>query len=295
MLDKLKKHWVWAVIATPFLLMFLLHFGIAVSEYTGINFNIEGINAADWFMFAGSYLGGAITLGGVVLTLKHERKVHQHQISIDAINKEKELLVGAISELDFHSIPIIYNHFRELEITNTGYRGVEVAEIQRRISEIQRSANEQLIVITANTEIYANMTQQCSACKTPCGLSKTCGEFREIYDRISKDLYETLSLLSQHIEQCEINVMKDAVIRQYQLENAQCAPGQPLPHSPEELRMAESLKTDVSQNITKLRESTNRMAGYTQREIPQLINLVREYHIIRSKNAERVCFSEKMR
>ena len=52
MLDKLKKHWVWAVIATPFLLMFLLHFGIAVSEYTGINFNIEGINAADWFMFA---------------------------------------------------------------------------------------------------------------------------------------------------------------------------------------------------------------------------------------------------
>lgn len=76
MLDKLKKHWVWGVIAAPFLLMLLLHLGIAVSEYTGFNFNIEGINAADWFMFAGSYLGGAITLGGVVLTLKHERKVH---------------------------------------------------------------------------------------------------------------------------------------------------------------------------------------------------------------------------
>ena len=295
MLDKLKKHWVWGVIAAPFLLMLLLHLGIAVSEYTGFNFNIEGINAADWFMFAGSYLGGAITLGGVVLTLKHERKVHQHQIRIDEINKEKELLVNAISELDFYSISIIYNHFRELEITNTGYRGVEVAEIQRKISEVQRTVNEQLIVITAGTEMYANMTQQCSGCKTPCGLSKTCGEFRGIYDRITKDLYETLSLLSQHIEQCEANVMKDAVIRQYQLENAQCTPGQPLPHPPEELRMAESLKTDVSQNITKLRESINRMAGYTQREIPQLINLVREYHIIRSKNAERVCFSEKMR
>lgn len=275
--------------------MLFLHLGIALSEYTGFNFNIEGINAADWFMFAGSYLGGAITLGGVVLTLKHERKVHQHQISIDAINKEKELLLRAISELDFHSVSIIHNHFRELEITSTGYRGVEVAEIQRRISEIQQTVNEQLIVTTASTEIYANMTQQCSGCKTPCGLSKTCGEFREIYDRISKDLYKTLCLLSQHIEQCEINAIKDAVIRQYQLENTQSVPGQPLPHPSNELEIAESLKTDVSQNITKLRESTNRMAGYTQREIPQLINLVREYYIIRIKNAERVCFSEKTR
>lgn len=295
MLDKMKKHWVWGVVAAPFLLMVFLHLGIALSEYTGLNFNVEGINAADWFMFAGSYLGGAITLGGVVLTLKHERKVHQHQISIDAINKEKDLLVRAISELDFYSVSIIYNQFRELEITNTGYRGVEVAEIQRRISEIQRSLNEQMVVITADTEMYADMTQQCSGCKTPCDLSKICGGFREIYDRISKDIYETLSLLSQHVEQCEVNVMKDAVIRQYQLENAQCTQGQPLPHPPEELRIAESLKTDVSQNITKLQESTNRMAGYNQKEIPQLINLVRQYYMIRSKNAERVCFSEKTR
>lgn len=177
--DKLKKHWVWGVITAPFLLMFLLHLGIAVSEYTGFNFNIEGINAADWFMFAGSYLGGAITLGGVVLTLKHEQKVHQHQISIEAINREKELLVSAISKLDFSSISIIYNYFRELEITNTGYRGVEVTEIQRRISEIQRTVNEQLIVITANTEVYANMTQQCSGCKTPCGLSKPAENFEK--------------------------------------------------------------------------------------------------------------------
>lgn len=295
MLNTLKKYWVGGVIGAPFILMIILHLGIAISEYTGFNFNVEGINAADWFMFAGSYLGGAITLCGVVLTLKHERKVHQHQISIDAINKEKELLVRIISQLDFHSISIIYNHFRELKVTDSGYNGVEVAQIQKRISEIQRTINEQLILITASTEIYANMTQQCSGCKTPCSLSKTCEEFREIYDRITKDLYETLSLLSQHIEQCESNALKDVVIRQYQSENAQCVLGQPLPHPPEELRIAESLKTDVSQNKTKLIESTKRIAEYTQRDIPQLINLIREYYIIRIKNAERACFSEATR
>ena len=47
MLDKLKKHWVWGVIAAPFLLMIFLHLGIAVSDYTGFNINLEGINAAD--------------------------------------------------------------------------------------------------------------------------------------------------------------------------------------------------------------------------------------------------------
>lgn len=295
MLDKLKKHWVWGVVAAPFVLMILLHLGVAIYEYTGFNFNIEGISAANWFMFAGSYLGGAITLGGVVLTLKHERKIHQHQISIDAINKEKELLVHAISELDIHSLSALYNHFLELEMTNTGYRGVDVAEIQRRISEKQRVLNQWMIIVTANTDMYADISLQCSGCKTPCGLSKTCEQFREIYDRVTKDIYDTLSLLNLHIEQCEANALRDVIIRQYQAENAQCVPGQSLPHTSEKLRIAESLKTDVSQNKVKLQENINRVAGYAQKEIPQLVNLIREYYIIKSKNAERVCFSEKMR
>lgn len=295
MLDKLKKQWVWGVVAAPFVLMILLHLGVAIYEYTGLNFNIEGISATNWFMFAGSYLGGAITLGGVVLTLKHERKIHQHQISIDAINKEKELLVNAVSELDIHSLSTLHNHFLELEITNTGYRGVEVAEIQRRISEKQRVLSQWMIIVTASTDMYVNISLQCSGCKTPCGLSKTCEQFREIYDRVTKDIYDTLSLLSLYIQQCEANALRDVIIRQYQVENAQCEPGQPWPHPSEELRMEESLKKDVSQNKMQLRENINRAAGYAQKEIPQLVNLIREYYIFKSKNAERVCFSEKTR
>lgn len=295
MIDKLKKCWFLWVVIIPFVLMILLHIGIGIFEYTGFNFNIDGIDASDWFMFCGSYLAGVLTLGGVILTLQHERKVHQYQIRVEKINKEKDLMVKAISELDFFSISIIYNHFRELEITNTGYRGFEIAEIQRRISEKQQTLNKCMVVISADTEIYVNMNQQCFGCKTPCGLSNICEQFREIYDRIFKDLYETLSLLSQHVEQCETNALRDILIKQYQQENLQCLAGQPLPHSQEKIRNEELLKFDVSQNIDKLKESTNRIAGYTQKEIPQLIGLTREYYDIRMKNAERICFSEKNR
>ena len=89
MIDKLKKYWLLWVVIMPFVLMILLHIGIAIFEYTDFNFNIDGIDASDWFMFCGSYIAGVLTLGGVILTLQHERKVHQHQISMDAINKEK--------------------------------------------------------------------------------------------------------------------------------------------------------------------------------------------------------------
>lgn len=295
MIDKLKKYWLLWVVIIPFVLMILLHIGIAIFEYTGFNFNIDGIDASDWFMFCGSYLAGVLTLGGVILTLQHERKVHQHQISIERINKEKDLLIKAISELDFYSVSIIYHNFCELEMTNTGYRGIEVAEIQRRISEKQRRLNQWMVVISADTEIYVNMNQQCISCKTPCGLSKICEQFREIYDRIFKDLYETLALLSQHIGQCETNALRNIMIKQYQQENAQCIAGQPLPHSEEKIRNEELLIFDVSQNIEKLKESVNRMTGYTQKEIPQLINLIREYYAVRARNAERMCFPEKMR
>ena len=62
MIGKLKKHWVWGVVAAPFVLMILLHLGIAIFEYTGFNFNIQGVDAPDWFIFAGSYMGGVMTL-----------------------------------------------------------------------------------------------------------------------------------------------------------------------------------------------------------------------------------------
>ena len=89
--NKAPKWWLLAIVATPLLLMLCLHIGIALGQYFGININVPGIGAADWFLFAGSYLGGAMTLLGVVATLKHERSIHHHQLMIESIEKEKAL------------------------------------------------------------------------------------------------------------------------------------------------------------------------------------------------------------
>ena len=43
----------------PFFIMICLHIGIALGRYFNININVPEITAADWFMFAGSYLGGS--------------------------------------------------------------------------------------------------------------------------------------------------------------------------------------------------------------------------------------------
>ena len=75
--NKLSKLWIAAVVVIPFILIFCLHIGIALGNYFGININVPNVDASTWFLFAGSYLGGVMTLAGVMITLKHERKIHQ--------------------------------------------------------------------------------------------------------------------------------------------------------------------------------------------------------------------------
>lgn len=294
MLDKLKKHWVLGVIVAPLFLMLLLHLGIAVSEYTGFNFNIEGIDAADWFMFAGSYLGGAITLGGVVLTLKHERKVHQHQISIEAIRKEKELLSGIVCKLDIYAPSFILYHFWELEKTNTGYKGTEVAEVHRMIADQKRKLSQGKMNLFVNTDIYSPFSN-CTGCKTPCKLAERCKEFREVYEKISQKIYDSFTLMDSYVSQCETNAIRDAMIQQYRLENSQSPLGQKCPHSEQEIQEIEFKKKDVSESIEKLRESIAQIAQYGQNEIPKLANLTREYYSIKCQNTWIQCFSNEKR
>ncbi|WP_294527480.1 hypothetical protein [uncultured Allofournierella sp.] len=290
MFDKLKKYWVWGVITAPFLLMILLHLGIAVFEYTGFNFNIKGVTAADWFMFAGSYLGGAITLGGVVLTLRHERKVHQHQINIDAINKEKEFLSNVVCGLDIYAPSSILYHFWELEKTNTGYKGTDIAEIQRMIADQQRKLSQGKMTLFINTDVYFQFSN-CTNCKIPCRLADCCKEFKEIYEKISGRIYDNFILMDSYISQCEINAIRDAMIQQCRLENSQSPLGQESPHSEEEIQELESKKKDVSESIEKLKNGIAEIAQYGQNEIPQLGNLIREYYSIRCQNAWDKCFS----
>ena len=77
--------WILGIATAPFILMLCLHLGLAIQRYFRFNINVPNVEAADWFMFAGSYLGGAMTLLGVIVTLKYERRLNQHQQRIQSI------------------------------------------------------------------------------------------------------------------------------------------------------------------------------------------------------------------
>ena len=294
LLNKLKKYWVWAIVFAPFMIMLFLHIGVAIGEYTGVNLNVKGIEAKDWFMFAASYLGGAITLSGVVLTLKHERKLHLHQMNIDQINKEKEILTSAIVELDLHFPAIVYEHFRELSTKDGVYNGVEIAELQRRISEKQRLLNQWRVIITINTEIYADMSMKCSKCKMKCNFADTCKEFREKYENISKNLYDIMSLLSEHINQCENNGFKNNIILQHKKANSeQINSGEKPQYSDEDIKLIENSRVNLKKNIYIIRDNLKKIGEFNKKEIPELIGLVRSYYIIRMNNAELLCFGNE--
>lgn len=73
MRNKKSLWWIVAVIIMPFVVMLRLHIGIALGNYFHININVPNVDAATWFMFSGSYLGG------VIITLRHERNIHQYE------------------------------------------------------------------------------------------------------------------------------------------------------------------------------------------------------------------------
>lgn len=264
--------------------MLLLHIGIAISNYTGLNFNIKGVNAKDWFIFAGSYLGGVLTLGGVVLTIKNERRVHQHQIKMDEIRKEKEILVNAVSNLDVYSVSIFYNFF--LDFLETENCNNNFAELYKRIFETQKDLNTQKIIVHANTDVFSLAQSQCVGCKAPCGLPKVCEQFSETYDRVFHDIYGNLTFLYTYITEYEKNLQIDENIIKRQSENTQ-----KLSEFPENKNLKKQ-KYDVSQYDIKLREAMQRMSKYVLRELPQLIGYIKAYESIRIKNVDRKCFPE---
>lgn len=108
MKNKLSKWWFLVVLAIPFLLMLCLHIGIALGNYFGVNINVPNVDASTWFIFCGSYLGGTMTLAGVMLTLRHERNIHQYEKSMDSIEKEKDALGKAICNLNVFAPSILY-------------------------------------------------------------------------------------------------------------------------------------------------------------------------------------------
>lgn len=183
MKNKELKWWVLVVTSIPFFLMLCLHIGIALGNYFGVNINVPNIDASTWFIFGGSYLGGVMTLAGVMITLRHERNIHQCEESLISINKEKEALGKAICDLNIYAPSTLYQQFRSLRSTNGGYDPAEVAAIQQQLSEEMRKINVLKLKTMFFTEVYM-MPVRCSDCKKTCRIQSILPEFQKIYEKV---------------------------------------------------------------------------------------------------------------
>lgn len=293
--NKFPKLWIVIVVLAPFILMFCLHIGIALSVYFGININVPNVDASTWFVFAGSYLGGVMTFAGVIVTLKYQKSIYQHEKSLESINSEKERLGMAICELNIYAPSAIYQRFASLQATAEGYNPSEIAAIRHSISEEMGKIHKLKLETILFTEIYT-MTVGCLFCKKTCRIQNILPEFQKIYETVGKQIYETLIEIDQYVVDVKINALSNALIDECKSVNAGCQSlGQPPKYSETIIKEYENKIIDVKPRQDKILAALTDISKYNQNEIPQLSNLALEYIAVKQQNAYKNCFSYKRR
>ena len=293
MKNKLSKWWFLVVLAIPFLLMLCLHIGIALGNYFGVNINVPNVDASTWFIFCGSYLGGTMTLAGVMITLKHERSIHQYEKVLDSIDKEKDALGKAVCNLNIFAPSTIYQRFNSLRITNEGYNSAEVAAIRQQLAEEMQKINAAKLEAMLFTDAYI-IPAGCTNCKTPCRIPTILPEFQKTYEKVENRTFTLLQMIDSYIVICNQNALRKALIANCQQANQQCqAFGQPPKYDESEIKRYENeiINTESQQN--EIIAAITEIGKYTQMEIPQLTALVREYVAVKQKNAYKNCFPVK--
>ena len=269
MKNRLSKWWFLIVIVIPFLLMFCLHIGIALGSYFGININVPNVDASMWFIFCGSYLGGTMTLAGVMITLRHERSIHQYEKALESIEKERDGL------------------------GKTGYDPVEIAAIRQQLAEEMQKINAVKLKAMFFTDIYV-VPPGCSACKNLFRIPTILPEFQKTYEKISNRIFTLLELIDSYIAICNRNAIKRALIMNCQQINQQLQSQGQLPKYGEaELKGYESEIINVESQQNDIIAALTEVGKYNQAEIPQLNALAREYIAIKQKNAYKDCFPTK--
>lgn len=293
MKNRLSKWWFLVVLAVPFFLMFCLHIGIALGNYFGININVPNVDASTWFIFCGSYLGGTMTLAGVMITLRHERSIHQYEKALETIEKERDGLGKIICELNLFAPSILYQRFNSLRITSTGYNSVEVATIRQQLAEEMQKINTVKLKAMFFTDIYAVLSG-CSTCKNPCRIPTVLPEFQKTYEKISNRIFTVLEMIDSYIAVCDRNAIKRALVMNCQELNQQLqSRGQSPKYGETELKGYESEIVNVESQQNDIIAALTEVSKYSQAEIPQLNALAREYITTKQQNAYKNCFPAK--
>ena len=293
MKNRLSKWWFLVVLIIPFVLMFCLHIGIALGNYFGININVPNVDASTWFIFCGSYLGGTMTLAGVMITLKHERSIHQYEKALETIEKERDGLGKVICELNLFAPSVLYQRFNSLRISSTGYDPVEVATIRQQLAEGMQKINTAKLKAMFFTDIYV-VPPGCSNCKNPCRIPTILPEFQKIYEKMGNRIFTLLGLIDSYVAICERNAIKRALVVNCQQLNQQLqSQGQPPKYGEAELKKYESEIINVESQQNDIIVALTEVSNYSQAEIPQLNALAREYIAVKQKNAYKSCFPDK--
>ena len=234
-----------------------------------------------------------MTLAGVMLTLRHERNIHQYEKSMDSIEKEKDALGKAICDLNVFAPSTLYQQFNSLYITSKGYDPAEVAVIRQQLSEEMRKINALKLETMFFTDIYA-MTAGCSACKKPCRVQSILPEFQKIYEKVGSKLFELLQIVDAYVVVSVSNALYQALITNCQQSNQRHqALGQPPEYSEAEIEIHKSKIIDIEPQRENLLALMNEVSKYNQNEIQQLSALAREYIAIKQQNAYKKCFHGK--
>ena len=293
--SKSLKWWIVSVFAIPFLLMLCLHIGIALGNYFDININVPSIDADDWFLFMGSYLGGVMALAGVMITLRQERNVHQYEKSLESIEKERDSLGNAICELNIFAPSILYQRFSSLPITSKGYDALGIAAVRQHLVEEEQKINMAKCKVIFFTDTFA-MTAMCYGCKNPCRIQTILPEFQKTYEKVGNKIFSVLQMIDSYMGACENNVLCQAFVNGCQQVNRQETQlGRPPQYDETTIKEYESKIVDIAPLQKSIHNAIMEVNNYNQVEIPQLSNLAREYIEIKRQNAYKKCFQERAR
>ncbi len=287
----LIKNWWISIPILPFILMALLHISIALGNYFSIDINIPNIYASDWFMFFGSYLGGSVTLLGVILTIRHSRQLHQHQISIGYLQKEEENVAEVLASLPVNQTLNI------MGVYATGFRISDDDEINniensketiREIYLCQTSLTQAKIKLAALSFILQDYNN-CSSCKNKCNLNEIAPKFRATYEELESTIDKCLEYIYETIRARDNSLMYSSMLK----ENMECAKKEEQPlYSQERLDNLQKSHRDRIDIFKDFKAQNDELLKLRESSMPELISLSKQYFMIRKENCYKKCFED---
>ena len=217
--DKSYVKWIFIVISIPFALMLGLHVTIALGNYFGVNINIDGVTAKDWFIFASSYLGGAMTLIGVMLTLKYERALQKRDEEIKNIELEQKNMGEILCKLDFLApYDIIQDFYSLLNVPGKGYDSRSIALIKSKIIKETSNIHKLRVELTVATDIYSKAIN-CPLGSNDCDITDVKLKFCELYDKVTFKLLDVLQQIKLYVEKEYNNSLYNVLIYNFNSTN----------------------------------------------------------------------------